>query len=177
MAQDIGVFGLYRDRESLDAAVSRLRAAHFRESDVSVLVKGNGRTHELGHELHSKAPEGAATGAAVGGAAGGAAALLLSLGELAIPGVGPLLAAGPIVATLAGIGAGGATGGLVGGLIGTGVPEVEAKLYEGRLRDGAYLCAVHCDDREWARRARGILKDAGGEHVAMTREAEGDYHP
>jgi hypothetical protein len=102
---------------------------------------------------------------------------LVGIGALAIPGVGPLVAAGPIVAALASAGAGGATGGLVGGLIGAGIPEIEAKRYAGRIREGGYLISVHCDDSEWARRAEEILQTTGGRSVVKTSEARADYHP
>jgi hypothetical protein len=168
MAKDIAVFCVYPDRGSLEGGIARLRAADFRERDISVLADSKEHTHDLAHELHTKAPEGAVAGASVGGAVGGAAGWLLSLGELAIPGAGPFIAAGPIVATLAGLGAGATTGGLIGALAAAGVPEVEVKLYEGRVRKGSILCAVHCDDSTWADRARTVLKDSGGEHLTAT---------
>jgi len=139
MRKDIGVFGLYPTRTELERAVEALRGAGFRATDVSILVPQDRSTHELGHEMHSKAPEGGVTGAVAGGAVGGVLGWLASVGLLTIPGLGPFLAAGPIVAALAGIGAGGATGGLIVALVGAGVPEVEAKRYEGRLRKGNVL--------------------------------------
>lgn len=102
---------------------------------------------------------------------------LVGIGAIAIPGLGPLVAAGPIVAALAGAGAAGATGGLVGGLIGAGIPEVEAKRYAGRIREGGYLISVHCDDSTWAKRAEEILEATGGHDVVKTSEAAPDYRP
>jgi TusA-related sulfurtransferase len=116
---------------------------------------------------------GAAGGAAVGGVLG----WLIGIGMLAIPGVGPLVAAGPIVAALAGAGAAGATGGLVGAMVGAGIPEIEATRYAGRIREGGYLLSVHCDDRSWANRAEEILEATGGRKVVKTQEAAPDYRP
>ena len=122
----------YTDRTSFEAALDALRAAGFRNSDVSAILPERDRTtKDLAHEINTKAPEGAAAGAGTGAAVGGVLGWLVGIGALAIPGVGPLVAAGPIVAALAGAGAGGATGDLVGGLIGAGIPEVEAKRYAG----------------------------------------------
>jgi len=177
MRKDIGVFGLYPTRTELERAVEALRGAGFRATDVSILVPQDRSTHELGHEMHSKAPEGGVTGAVAGGAVGGVLGWLASVGLLTIPGLGPFLAAGPIVAALAGIGAGGATGGLIGALVGAGVPEVEAKRYEGRLRKGNVLCSVHCDDTKWADRAKEILKSTGAQEISSTAEATADYRP
>ena len=175
--KDTAVFGLYPDRATLEAGLERLRTAGFRATDISIMASDRGSTHELAHEIHSKAPEGASAGAATGGALGGVLGWLAGLGILTVPGIGPLVAAGPIVAALAGLGAGGATGGLIGALAGAGIPEVEAKRYEGRIRGGSILCSVHCDDGEWADRAREILRETGAEDVSATREAVGDYHP
>jgi hypothetical protein len=176
MPRDIAVFGVYPDRPTLEVAVDRLRLAGFRPEDISVVFPDKG-THQLAHEINTKAPEGASTGAAAGAAAGGVLGWLIGIGALAIPGVGPFIAAGPIVAALAGAGAVGATGGLIGALVGAGMPEVEAKRYEGRLRNGGLLCSVHCDDHDWAQRAKEILKDTGGQDISATREPVGDYHP
>jgi hypothetical protein len=108
---------------------------------------------------------------------GGVLGWLVGIGALAIPGIGPLVAAGPVVAALAGAGAAGATGGLVGGLIGSGIPEIEAKRYAGRIREGGYLISVHCDDKTWAGRAEEILEASGGRDVVKTTEAAADYRP
>src|SRR5436190_5741732 len=166
MAKDIVVFGLYPGRTELERAVESLRSAGFRATDVSILMPQDRGTHELGHEVNSKAPEGGVTGAAAGGAVGGVLAWLASVGLLTIPGIGPLLAAGPIVAALAGVGAGGAAGGLIGALVGAGMPEVEAKRYEGRIRKGHILCSIHCDDNKWAERAKEILGGTAAEDIS-----------
>jgi hypothetical protein len=175
--RDIAAFGLFRTRESLEHAVDDLRAAGFRNSDVSMLMADTPGTKDLAHEAHSKAPEGATTGAAAGAVVGGVLGWLMGTGVLAIPGIGPFIAAGPIVAALAGIGAAGAAGGLIGALVGVGIPEYEAKLYEGRLRKGHLLLSAHCDDAKWAKKAEELMKKAGGENVASTSEAHADYHP
>jgi len=177
MAKDIAVYGLFDSRAALEKAVETLRADGFRATDVSVLAADSRQTHELVHEINSKAPEGATTGSVAGAAVGGVLGWLASVGLITIPGIGPFLAAGPIVAALAGIGAGGATGGLIGALVGVGIPEVEAKQYEGRIRGGGILLSVHCDDDEWAARGKKILKNSGAQDVSGTREKVGDYHP
>jgi hypothetical protein len=175
--RNIAAYGLFPDRASLERAVSLLRGAGFRNSDVSMLVQETPGTKDLAHEAHTKAPEGAATGATAGAVVGGVMGWLMGIGALAIPGIGPFIAAGPIVAALAGIGAAGAAGGLIGALVGVGIPEYEAKQYEGRLRKGRLLLSVHCDDSQWAKKATEIMKQAGGEDVASTSEAHADYHP
>lgn len=178
MATDLVAYGIFPDRTSFETALDGLRAAGFRNSDISAILPERDRTtKDLAHEINTKAPEGATTGAASGAAVGGVLGWLVGIGALAIPGIGPLVAAGPIVAALAGAGALGATGGLVGGLIGAGIPEVEAKRYAGRIREGGYLLSVHCDDRDWASRAKEILDSAGGHDVVSTSEASADYRP
>jgi Alternative complex III, ActD subunit len=175
--RDIAAFGLFPDRDSLEHAVNDLRAAGFRNSDVSVLMQETPGTKDLAHEAHSKAPEGAAAGASAGAVVGGVLGWLIGIGAIAIPGIGPFIAGGPIVAALAGLGAAGTAGGLIGALVGVGIPEYEAKLYEGRLRKGHLLLSVHCDDSKWSKRAAEILKKAGGRDIATTTEAHADYHP
>jgi hypothetical protein len=178
VATDLVTYGIYPDRASFDRALEALRAAQFRNSDISALLPDRDHTaRDLAHEINTKAPEGVAAGAGTGAAVGGVLGWLVGVGVLAIPGVGPLIAAGPVVAALAGAGAAGATGGLIGGLIGAGIPEVEAKRYAGRIRDGGYLLSVHCDDREWAKRAEEILEATGGRDVVRTQEASADYRP
>jgi hypothetical protein len=178
MAHDFVAYGIYADRVSFEGALEALKAAGFRSSDVSVILPDRERTtKDLAHEINSKAPEGVATGAGTGAAVGGVMGWLVGIGALAIPGLGPLVAAGPVVAALAGAGAAGAAGGLVGGLVGAGIPEVEAKRYAGRIREGGHLISVHCDDKEWARRAEEILEATGGRHVVKTSEADPDYRP
>jgi hypothetical protein len=175
--RDIAAFGLFPDRTSLEQAVNAIRAAGFRNGDVSILMQDTPGTKDLAHEAHSKAPEGATAGAAAGAVVGGVLGWLIGVGALAIPGIGPFIAGGPIVAALAGIGAAGTAGGLIGALVGVGIPEYEAKRYEGRLRKGHLLLSVHCDDSQWAKKATDLLKQAGGEDVASTSEAHADYRP
>lgn len=178
MATDYVAYGIYPDRNSFEQALNALRAAEFRNSDISAILPERDRTtKDLAHEINTKTPEGVATGASTGAAVGGVLGWLVGIGALAIPGVGPLVAAGPIVAALAGAGAAGATGGLIGGLIGAGIPEIEAKRYAGRIREGGYLVSVHCDDKGWAKRAEEILEATGGRDVVKTTEAAPDYRP
>jgi hypothetical protein len=178
MATDIVAYGIYPDRPSFESALEALRAANFRNSDISAIFPERDRTtKDLAHEINTKTPEGIATGAGTGAAVGGVLGWLVGIGAIAIPGVGPLLAAGPVVAALAGAGVAGATGGLVGGLIGAGIPEIEAKRFAGRIREGGYLISVHCDDNTWAKRAEEILEATGGRDVVKTSEATPDYRP
>jgi hypothetical protein len=178
MARDLVAYAIFPDRSHFEAALEALRDAGFRNSDISAIIPERDRTtKDLVAEINTKAPEGAATGAGAGAAVGGVLGWLVGIGALAIPGIGPLVAAGPIVAALAGAGALGATGGLVGGLIGAGIPEVEAKRYAGRIREGGYLISIHCDDRDWAKRAKEILEASSGEDVVSTSEASADYRP
>ena len=169
------VFGIYATREQCESAVDQLRNAGFRATDISVLVPENLGTKELAHEKHSKAPEGTAAGATSGAVLGGTLGWLVGIGALAIPGLGPFIAAGPIVALLAGAGAGAAVGGITGALIGAGIPEYEAKRYEGLIKSGGILLSVHSDDREWTKRAKEILQRTGADNIAATGEAKGDY--
>jgi hypothetical protein len=173
--KNTAVFGIFSDREGVERAVDALRAAGFRNTDISVLFPENSGTKDFAHEKHTKAPEGAATGGAAGVLAGGALGWLAGIGAVVIPGIGPFIAAGPIVAALAGAGAGGAVGGLVGGLAGMGIPEYEAKRYEGRIRKGGILLSVHCDDSEWTGRAKDILEDSGAGDISSTGEATADF--
>jgi len=175
MAKNMAVFGIYRDRQHAEQAVDALRAAGFRNSDVSVLLPDNVGTKDFAHEKSTKLPEGAATGGASGAALGGALGWLAGIGALAIPGVGPFIAAGPIMGALAGAGVGGAVGGLVGALVGMGIPEYEANRYEGRVREGGILLSVHADNSDWVKRAKEILKQTGAEDISSTGEASADY--
>jgi len=178
MAKDLVAFAIYSDSAHFEAALEALRAAGFRNSDISAIIPERDRTtKDLAAEINTKTPEGVATGAGAGAAVGGVLGWLVGIGALTIPGIGPLVAAGPIVAALAGAGAVGATGGLVGGLIGAGIPEIEAKRYAGRIRGGGYLISVHCDDREWATRAKEILETTSGQDVVSTSEKAANYHP
>ena len=146
--KNTAVFGIYRDRTSVENAVDVLRQEDFRNTDISVLFPENQGTKDFAHEKNTKAPEGAATGAGSGAVIGGTLGWLTGIGALAIPGVGPFIAAGPIVAALAGVGVGGAIGGIAGALIGLGIPEYEAKRYEGRIKEGGILLSVHCDNAD-----------------------------
>src|SRR5437763_2169964 len=154
--KNTAAFAIYRNRMGVDNAVDALRDAGFRNTDISVLFPENEGTKDFAHEKNTKAPEGTATGATSGAVIGGGLGWLAGIGALAIPGVGPFIAAGPIVAALAGAGAGGVVGGLAGALVGMGIPEYEAKRYEGRVKEGGILLSVHCDDSRWTKRAKQI---------------------
>src|SRR5438067_9796097 len=151
------VFCLCDSAGQAENIVDGLRAAGFSNNDISVLFPDKSGTRDFAHEQHTKAPEGAATGAGAGGAVGGVLGWLVGIGSLAIPGVGPFIAAGPIMAALAGAGMGAAVGGLSGALIGMGIPEYEAKRYEGRLTEGGILLSIHCDSSEEIDRAKKIM--------------------
>jgi len=165
------VFGIYTTRNGAEQAADALVSAGFSSGDISVLLPENLVTREIGTEKATKAPEGATAGASTGVVLGGALGLLAGIGALAIPGVGPLIAAGPIMATLAGMGAGGTVGGLTGALVGAGIPEFEAKRYEGIIQKGGILLSVHASTSEEVTRAKQILKGTGGEDVSSTGEA------
>jgi hypothetical protein len=169
------VFGVYSTIDAAESAVRSLRDRGFRPTDISILIPQNPGTKDLAHVRATKAPEGAAAGAGTGAAVGATLGWLAGIGALAIPGLGPLVAAGPIVAALAGAGAAGAVGGVTGALVGMGMPEYEAKRYEGRIRHGSVLMSVHADDGAWARKARAILIDTGAEDVSSESEIKGDY--
>jgi hypothetical protein len=156
-------------------AVEALKNAGFRNTDVSMLCSENVGTKDFTHVKTTKAPEGATAGAVSGAAIGGAMGWLLGIGAITIPGIGPFLAAGPIVAALAGMGTGGALGGIAGALVGAGMPEYEARRYEGRVRKGGILVSVHCDDSQWTKKAKQILVKTGADDVAATGEAEADF--
>jgi hypothetical protein len=170
------VYGIYKDLTKADSAVDHLLREGFSNSDVSVLVADSESTREFAHRKATKAPEGTATGATAGGVLGGTLGLLAGIGALAIPGVGPLIAAGPIMATLAGVGAGGAVGGIVGALVGAGIPEYEAKRYEGHVKNGGVLLSVHCDTSDEIKRAKDFLKATGAEDISASGEAAGERH-
>ena len=173
--KNTAVFGIYQTRESAEEAVDALRHAHFRNTDISALFPDNAGTKDFACEKNTKAPEGATTGAASGAVAGGVLGWLAGIGFLAIPGIGPFIAAGPIMGLLAGAGAGGAVGGIAGALIGMGIPEYEAKRYEGRVKSGGILVSVHCDSSEWVKRAKTVLDQTGAEEIATAGEATADY--
>jgi len=169
------VFGIYATRHQVENAVDELKAAGYRNTDISVLFPENVGTKEFAHEKDTKAPEGTTTGVVTGGVIGGALGWLAGIGSLAIPGVGPLIAAGPIIGALSGMGAGGVIGGIAGALIGMGIPEYEAKRYEGRIKRGNILLSVHSDNHEWTKKAKTILEETGAEDVSSTGEVKGDY--
>ena len=173
--KNIAVFGIYPTTDSADAAVDALRNKGFRNTDISVLFPENSGSKEFGHEKGTKSAEGAVAGAGTGAVVGGALGWLAGIGMLAIPGVGPFIAAGPIVAALAGMGAGGAIGGTTGALIGMGIPEYQAKRYEGRMRKGGILLSVHADSQEWASKGMLILEQTGAEDISSTGETRGDF--
>jgi hypothetical protein len=173
--KNTAVFGIYPSSTSVELAVDSLKAAGFRNTDISVLFPENVGTKDFAHEKATKAPEGATTGAGTGAVVGGALGWLAGIGALAIPGLGPFIAAGPIMAALAGVGVGGAVGGLTGALVGMGIPEYEAKRYEGRVKNGGILLSVHSDNSEWTSRAKTILKDTGAEDISSTGEAGADF--
>ena len=173
--KNTAVFGIYPTRAAAEEAVEILRGAGFRSTDISVLIPENLGTKDMGHEKNTKAPEGATAGVLSGGIAGGVLGWLTGIGALAIPGLGPFLAAGPIVAALAGMGAVGTLGGMVGALVGFGMPEYEAKRYEGRIRDGGVLLSVHCDNSDWVKRAKDVLRDSGAQDIGAAGEKAGDY--
>jgi hypothetical protein len=174
--KNTAAFGIFPNRASAEAAVDQLTAAGFSNQDISVLMPDSASSREFATEKNTKLPEGTTTGVGVGGAVGGTLGLLAGIGALAIPGVGPLIAAGPIMATLAGVGAGGAVGGFVGALVGLGIPEYEAKRYEGRVKEGGILLSVHCDTSEEVSRAKNLLKAAGAEDVSSAGEKAVSTH-
>lgn len=173
--KDIAVFGLYRTPSGVENALDALREDNFRNTDISVLLPENVGTKDFAHERHTKAPEGSATGATSGAVIGGALGWLAGIGALAIPGVGPFIAAGPVMATLAGMGAGGFVGGIAGAFIGMGIPEYEAKRYEGRIKAGGILLSVHCDSSDWVKRAKQVLERSGAEEIASADEEPADF--
>jgi hypothetical protein len=169
------VFGIYPSVAQAERAVDMLVGERFSNADISVLLPDQQGSKDFAHEKHTKAPEGTTTGVATGGTIGGTLGLLAGIGALAIPGLGPFIAAGPIMGALAGLGVGGAVGGLVGALVGMGIPEYEAKRYEGRVKNGGVLLSVHCDTSEEITRAKDTLKRTGAEDIASTGETKGDY--
>jgi len=173
--KNTAVFGIYPTRTAAEAAVDRMIAGGFRTEDISALLEDNVGTKDFAHEKNTKAPEGTATGATAGAALGGTLGLLTGIGALAIPGLGPFIAAGPIMATLAGIGSGGIVGGVVGALVGAGIPEYEAKRYEVRIKSGGVLVSIHADNSDWISKAKAILKETGAEDISSANEASADF--
>lgn len=165
------VICITQSRLQTERIIDRLNVSGFAYSEISVLMPEADSNHDIGHVKASKAPEGTATGGITGGIAGGMLGLLAGLGALAIPGVGAFVVAGPIMAALSGAAIGAATGGVIGGLIGLGIPELEAKIYEEKLRTGNYLVAVHALDEEQIVQASEIFTAAGAQDICTTSEA------
>ena len=165
------VFCIATSRAQADLIVGQLKAANFSNDDISALFADKETSHDFAHEKSTKAPEGAVTGASTGGILGGALGWIAGIGALSIPGVGPFIAAGPILAALSGAAVGATVGGITGGLIGLGVPEIEAKRYEGRLKEGNILISVHTDNSEEINRAKSIFKNEGAQDICATGES------
>jgi len=173
--KNTAVFGIYQTRSHVENAVDTLLENQFRNEDISVLMPENNGTKDFAAEKNTKAPEGATAGAGTGAVLGGTLGLLAGIGALAIPGLGPFIAAGPIMGALAGAGTGGVVGGAIGALVGMGIPEYEAKRYEGMVREGKILLSVHCDNSDWVKRAKEILERTGGKDISSAGEASADY--
>jgi len=169
------VFGIFHTEVQAERCASDLLAAGFLSDDISVLMPNNRGSKDFGLEKHTKAPEGATTGATAGGAIGGTLGLLAAIGVFAIPGIGPIIAAGPIMALLAGLGLGGALGGLTGALVGMGIPEYEAKRYEGHVKTGGVLMSVHCNTTDEISRAKDLLAQTGAQDIASSGEAAAEH--
>lgn len=174
--KNTAVFGIYKSVARAEVAVDRMIGAGFLSNDISVLLPDNQSTKQFAHEKNTKAPEGTAAGGITGGVIGGTLGLLAGIGAIAIPGVGPFIAAGPIMGALAGLGAGGAVGGLIGALVGMGMPEYEAKRYEGRVKAGGVLLSIHCDTSDEISRAKDLLKSTGAEDIASAGEKSTSTH-
>jgi uncharacterized membrane protein len=173
--KNTAVFGIYSTRDQVEESIQALRNNSFRTEDISILFSENEGSKDFAHVKSTKAPEGASAGAAGGAVIGGVLGWLVGIGAIAIPGIGPFIAAGPIMAALAGAGVGGTVGGIAGSLAGMGIPEYEAKRYEGRVRKGGYLMSVHCDDGDWVNKAKEILRQTGAEDISSTGEASADF--
>ena len=169
------VYGIFRDQATAQDAVEALRAKGFRSTDISVLYPENEGTKDFGHEKHTKAPEGAVAGGGSGALLGAALGWLVGAGTLFVPGLEQFAAAGPIVATVSGLGAGMSIGGLLGAAAGATLPEYEAKRYEGRVRRGGILLSVHCDNSDWTKMAQTILRTTGGLDISTAHEARADF--
>lgn len=168
------VFCITKTVDQASIIINRLKASGFSDGDISVLLPDKSGQRDLGHVKQTKAPEGAATGMGTGGVIGGTLGLLAGIGALAIPGVGPFIAAGPIMAALSGAAVGAAAGGIVGTLIGMGIPEYVAKQYEGKIHSGNVLLSVHCHNGDETKRAKQIMDDAGAEDISSSGEASAD---
>lgn len=170
----VAVFGIYTSHAGAESGIDALRAAGFSNEDISVLFPESSGWRDFAHEKSTKAPEGATTGAGTGAVLGGALGWLLGIGALSIPGLGPFIAAGPIMAALAGAGVGGTVGGITGALVGMGIPEYEAKRYEGRVKNGGILLSVHTGTSDATRRAKDIMKGTSAQDISSTSEAAAD---
>jgi len=168
------IFGICRNMSQLSQTVDELKLADFRNDDISVLFPDKEGTRDFAHEKNTKAPEGAMAGAGTGIVLGGALGWLVGIGALAIPGLGPFIAAGPILAAMAGAGVGGTVGGVTGALIGMGIPEYEAKRYEGMVKNGGILVSVHADDSDWAKKAKTIFERQQLSDISSAGEASAD---
>ena len=166
------VLGIYPNYSSVENAVEVLKEAGFRNGDISVLFPERAGSKDFAHDKGPRVPEGAAAGAGTGALLGGALGWLVGIGTLAIPGLGPVIAAGPIMAALAGMGVGGAVGGITGALIGMEIPERQAKHYEVRVKEGGILLSVHSDNSDWAKRAKRILERTAAQDISSTGEAD-----
>lgn len=173
--KNTAVFGIYPSQPDAENAVNGLKLAGFRNTDISILLPQNEGTKDLALERNTKAPEGTAAGAGSGAVIGGIIGWLVGAGVLVIPGLGPLVAAGPIMGLLSGVGVLGALGGIAGALVGLGIPEYEAKRYEGRVRKGGILVSVHCDDSDWVKTAKTLMDQTGAEDVSSADEAKADF--
>ena len=165
------VFCIATSRSQADDIVGRLKMATFSSNDISVLFPDQDTTRDFAHEKNTKAPEGAVVGGSTGAVIGGALGWIAGIGALAIPGVGPFIAAGPIIAALSGVAVGGAVGGIAGGLIGLGIPEIEAKRYEGKIREGNILISVHTENSEQISRAKEVFELTGAHDICTTGES------
>jgi hypothetical protein len=157
-----------------DTIVAKLRTEGFSDNDISVLFPDKGSTRDFAHKKETKMPEGATVGASTGGVVGGTIGLLAGIGALAIPGLGPFIAAGPIMAALSGGAIGALGGGLTGALVGLGIPEYEAKRYEGKVKEGGILISVHSDSNDETRQAKDIFKESGAHDISSTGEAHSE---
>jgi hypothetical protein len=172
MVQHVSTYGIYPSMAAVLAGTEALRAARFRQTDISVLYSDKPQVRRFFLE----SPEAAMASVATGLTLGGLLSYLAGIGALNIPGFGPILAAGPLVAALASIGAGTARN-LLSALAGLGIPEYEAARYEGRLKEGGILLSVHCDDSRWMDEAKTILQQTGAEHVAAAAGMERSFQP
>jgi len=172
--KNTSVFGICRSVSQLEQTVDELKRAGYRSDDISVLFPDNESTRDFAHEKHTKAPEGAVAGAGTGLVVGGTLGWLVGIGALAIPGLGPFIAAGPIMAALAGAGVGGTVGGITGALVGMGIPEYEAKRYEGMIKGGGILLSVHSDNSDWTKKAKEILERCQVTDISSTGEASAE---